>query len=157
MHWSLCCTRVCVLMRECVRARVCLWACDSVSTSQFNLLKIYVHPALPPLAPPQALNVSTAIPFWFLSCPSSPVLNAVEPFLNYFRRFGLSFQVCWVQFLKTFFIKLWLGWSVKDTEGGSKEGARLNLSCPAESWRVRYLCHTVASRWAELCWAERGH
>lgn len=53
--------RVCVCY--CVRVRVCLRACDSVSTSQFNLLKIYVHPALPPLAPPQALNVSTAITF----------------------------------------------------------------------------------------------
>lgn len=51
----------CVCVNACVR--VCLRACDSVSTSQFNLLKIYVHPALPPLAPPQALNVSTAITF----------------------------------------------------------------------------------------------
>lgn len=50
MHWSLCCVSV--------RVCVCLWACDLVITSQFNLLTIYVHPALPPAPapppPPQA-------------------------------------------------------------------------------------------------------
>lgn len=39
---------------------VCLRVCDLVFTGQFNLLKIYVHPALPP-ALPQALNLSTAV------------------------------------------------------------------------------------------------
>lgn len=74
---------------------VCLRVCDLVFTGQFNLLKIYVHPALPP-ALPQALNLSTAVRSCvFLCsslCPSSPALDMVKLLLNYFCSLGTYFR-----------------------------------------------------------------
>lgn len=58
---SLCLYALISLLRVRACLCVCLWACGLVITSQFNLLKIYVHPALPAPAPPQALNFSTAV------------------------------------------------------------------------------------------------
>lgn len=57
--WSLCLYALISLL--CMCSRVCLWVRDWVKTSQLNLLKICVHPALPP-ALPQASHVSTAVP-----------------------------------------------------------------------------------------------
>lgn len=120
------CTDLCCV---CVFVCVCLWACDSVRTSQFkNLLKIYVHPALPPPpAPPQALHVFTASRLFshlslFLVCPSSPVLNAVEPFLLLFLQIRALVSGLWSAVL-------WLGWSVKD----ARREAEPELSC----WKLK--------------------
>lgn len=54
---SLCLYALISLLCVCVRVYENVCVCDQVITGQFNLLKIYVHPALPP----QALNLSTAV------------------------------------------------------------------------------------------------
>jgi len=135
---SLLCVRVCV----CVCVCVCLWVCDLVTTSQLNLLKIYVHPALPPPAPPQALNVPTTlrsishVSVLYSSKRGRAIFFIISADLAcYFRSAECSF-LAWLR--------------CEGYREGKREGERLNLSPPAGSRRVRYLCRAVASRWAEL-------
>lgn len=102
MHWSLCGARVCV----CVC--MCLWACDLVMTSQFNLLKIFVHRALPPPAPPQALNFSTAVCLFSISRDSvlsssrhGQAISCLFPLIRHLL------QVRWVQLCDSGLVEVW--------------------------------------------------
>lgn len=136
MHWSLCCARVCVCV--CVHERVTRFVPVSL-----NLLKTYVHPALPPPAPPQAFHVSTASRFAF---PVSPACLRFQTrsshFLYRFCRFGLLFQVCRVQFGGLAEV-----WRI---QGRGRKAGGWTWALLLKSWRVRYLCHTVAWCWAVL-------
>ncbi len=130
---SLLCAYVCVC--------VCLWVFGLVITSQFNLLKKDLRPpSTSRSCYPQALNFSTAVCLFFhLSC--------LRPY-----QFSFLSYLCW---LETKFRSVECGFAALTwMKSERKKGERLKLSCPAESWRVRCLCHTVASRWAELRWAE---
>lgn len=132
---------------------VCLRVCDLVFTGQFNLLKIYVHPALPP-ALPQALNLSTAVCIFFCVCvcsslcPSSPALDMVKLLLNYFCSLGTYFRSVEFSCVALTWLKI---------EGYREKKRKMergwNWNCPGESWRVRNLFHAVVLRRAETCWA----
>lgn len=120
----------------------CLWVCGLVITSQFILLKIYVHPALP--APPQALHFSIVVGMLYISnphhlSPVGPAEDEIGPFPH---------SVCSVE------TRLWSleHCSLALTWLGQGRGSDTEIS--RWSWRVGYLCQTVASRWAAPCWAE---
>lgn len=77
---------------------MCVRLCTS--TSQSNLLKIYVHPALPPPDPPQALNVpSSSVSYLFASHLSCRFLDFLQILASCCRSDECSFvaEVGWMQ------------------------------------------------------------
>lgn len=133
MHWSLCC--VCVCVCACVYERVTwlllpvnLTYWRSTSTQHFLLLLLLllrrsIPPPLYVCSPP-------------LMSPSSPALDVVKPFLNCFCSLGTYFRSVECSYVAQM-------WRIT----GREEQKRLKLSCSAESWRVRCVCHELSGCW----------